>query len=112
LQDGTAPQLPLEAAIAIAGGFAGLDAAPVRMLTYWQLTGGQEPGKQQQLFSEAADVAELAGRSLERLGDLVDAFLLGDRAFVARPHPARSPRGPDYDHLSRIAEWAEAEEGE
>jgi len=112
LQDGTAPQLPLEAAIAINGGFAGLPAAPVRTLTYWQLTGGQEPGKQQQLFSEAEDVARLAEVSLDRLGALVDAFLLGNRAFVARPHPARSPRGAEYDHLSRVAEWAEAEDGE
>ncbi len=112
LEDGAAPQLPLEAAIAIGGGFAGVQAAPVRLLAYWQLTGGQDPGKQALLFTEAEDVAGLAADALDRLGALVDGFLLGTRPFLARPHPARAPRGTDYDHLSRLAEWAEAEEAE
>lgn len=112
LRDGSAPQLPLEAAIALAGGFAGLAAGPVRALTYWKLTGGQEPGEAKPLVTGAEEVAALAADSLDRLGALVDGFLLGERAFLARPHPARAPRGGDYDHLARIAEWAEAEEGE
>jgi ATP-dependent helicase/nuclease subunit B len=110
--DGTAPQLPLEAAIAIAGGFAGLPPAAVRSLAYWRLTGGQEAGEVKLVQTEAAEIAAMAGEALDRLGALVDGFLLGERAFIARPHPARAPRGTDYDHLSRVAEWAEAEDGE
>lgn len=112
ITDGTAPQLPLEAAIAIRGGFAGLPAAPVRSLVYWRLTGGQEAGEVKPVQTEAAEIQDLSDRALASLAALVDAFLLGTRAFIARPHPARAPRGGDYDHLSRVAEWSEAEEGE
>jgi ATP-dependent helicase/nuclease subunit B len=110
LLDGRAPQLPLEAALAAAGAFEGVPAATVRALTYWKLTGGQEPGEVRHMATEAEDIAALAAASVENLGRLVDRFLLGDAPFLARPHPARTPRGGDYDHLSRIAEWAEAED--
>jgi ATP-dependent helicase/nuclease subunit B len=110
LLDGTAPQLPLEAAMAAEGLFERVPAGTVRALTYWRLTGGQEPGQVQPMFTEPEDIARVAAEALERLGDLVDRFLLGDAAFTARPHPARVPRGGDYDHLSRIAEWADAED--
>jgi ATP-dependent helicase/nuclease subunit B len=111
LLDGTAPQLPLEAALALQGGFDGLaDVMQVRALTYWKLTGGQDPGEVRPMLEEAAEIAELAALSLDRLGLLVDRFLLGDAPFIARPHPARAPKGSDYNHLSRIAEWADAED--
>jgi ATP-dependent helicase/nuclease subunit B len=110
LLDGRAPQLPLEAALAIEGAFTGVKAAPVRALTYWKLTGGQDPGEVKPMASEPEDISVLAAQSLQNLGRLVDRFLLGEAAFVARPHPARAPRGGEYDHLSRIAEWAEAED--
>jgi ATP-dependent helicase/nuclease subunit B len=110
LSDGTAPQLPLEAAMAIEGAFEQVRGASVRALTYWRLTGGQERGEVKAMVSEPDDVTALAAESLDRLGALLDRFLLGDAPFVARPHPARAPRGGDYDHLSRIAEWADAEE--
>lgn len=112
LADGTAPQLPLEAAIALAGGFAGLAPAPVRRLDHWKLSGGQEAGEAKPMAEGAEEVAALAATALDRLGRLVDGFLLGERAFLARPHPARAPRGGDYDHLARIAEWAEIAEEE
>ena len=54
----------------------------------------------------------LAATSLARLGVLVDRFLLGEAPFTARPHPLRAARGQDFDHLSRVAEWAGAEEEE
>lgn len=110
LLDGSAPQLPLEAAMAARGAFEGVPPATVRALTYWRLTGGQEPGEVKPMLTEPEDIASIAEASLENLGRLVDRFLLGDAPFPARPHPARSPRGGDYDHLSRVAEWAEAED--
>jgi ATP-dependent helicase/nuclease subunit B len=112
LLDGSAPQLPLEAALAREGAFAGVAGAPVRGLTYWKVTGGQTPGEVKHMMEEEADIAVLAAAALDNLGRLVDRFLLGDAAFVARPHPGRAPRGEDYDHLARIAEWADAEDDE
>ena len=112
LEDGSAPQLPLEAAMALEGAFEGVPAAPVRALSYWKLTGGQEPGEQREMVTEPEDVERLALDSLGKLGTLVDRFLLGDAPFTARPHPLRATRGRDYDHLSRVAEWADAEDDE
>ncbi len=110
LLDGTAPQLPLEAAMALRGAFEGVPEAPVRALTYWRLTGGQEPGEVKGMLSEAEEVERVAEEAFERLGALVDRFLLGDAPFPARPHPGRAPKGGDYDHLARVAEWANAED--
>jgi ATP-dependent helicase/nuclease subunit B len=110
LHDGTAPQLPLEAALAHEGAFQDAGRHMVRALTYWKLTGGQEPGEVRPMATEPEDVETVADTAMEKLGELVDRFLLGDAPFIARPHPARAPRGGDYDHLSRIAEWAEAED--
>jgi len=44
---GFVPQLPLEAAIAAAGGFAALPAAPVGALTFWRHAARPDPGRQQ-----------------------------------------------------------------
>jgi ATP-dependent helicase/nuclease subunit B len=112
LMDGSAPQLPLEAAIASRAGFEGVQGRVVRALTYWKLSGGEKPGEVADMLTEVEDVEQAAEEALRRLGALVDRFLLGDAAFPARPHPGRRARGDDYDHLSRIAEWADAEEEE
>jgi ATP-dependent helicase/nuclease subunit B len=112
LGDGTAPQLPLEAAILAEGGFGKALHGTARALTYWKLSGGETAGEVKQMASEPEDVAALADLALEKLGALVDRFLLGDAAFPARPHPGRSARGTDYDQLSRYAEWADAEDDE
>jgi ATP-dependent helicase/nuclease subunit B len=109
LLDGSAPQLPLEAAMAMEGAFEDVPAGAVRALTYWKLSGGQDPGEVKHMLTEPEDIAPLAAASLEKLGALVDRFLLGDAPFTAKPHPARASRGSDYDHLSRVAEWSEAE---
>jgi len=42
---GEAPQLPLEAAIAMAGGFTDVPPRNVSVLSYWRVSGGREPGR-------------------------------------------------------------------
>ena len=107
---GTAPQLPLEAAILEGGGFAGIPAgSAVIGLVYWRLTGGTPPGETKPLPLDAGGVP-LSVMARERLGRLAERFLLGDAPFTARPHPARKTHG-DTDHLARIAEWSAAEQG-
>jgi ATP-dependent helicase/nuclease subunit B len=110
LLDGTAPQLPLEAAMVHAGAFENVPAGHVGRLTYWRVSGGQQAGEEKCVLDSAQEIATLAEESLERLGCLVDRFLLGNAEFRARPHPGRESRNTDYDHLSRVAEWAGAEE--
>lgn len=107
---GTAPQLPLEAAILEGGGFPGIPAgSAVTGLVYWRLTGGTPPGEAKPLPLDAGGVP-LSVVARQRLGRLAERFLLGDAPFTARPHPARRTYG-DTDHLARIAEWSAAEEG-
>jgi ATP-dependent helicase/nuclease subunit B len=110
VKDGRKPQLTLEAAIAAAGGFEGVPPADAAALVYWKLTGGPVPGEEKRAAEGAPLVRQLAEDARVALLGLVGEFLLGDRAFVARPHPKRAPAGSDYDHLSRLAEWAGAED--
>ncbi len=104
VDQGFAPQLPLEAAIAAAGGFAGLPHAPVGALTYWRLSGGTPPGETR--AASQGDPAQLAEEALTGLQRLVAAFDDPTTPYACQPRPERAPRFGDYDHLSRIAEWS------
>jgi ATP-dependent helicase/nuclease subunit B len=107
---GEAPQLPLEAAIAAAGGFADLPAGDASALIYWRVHGGPTKGEVTLVTKDgAAEVQALAAAARQGLEELIAGFLLGDRPFLARPHPKRAPRSRDYDHLARVAEWNQAD---
>lgn len=108
---GFAPQLPLEAAIAEAGGLDGITAAQVAELAYWRLSGGFEAG----------EVKPLAGD--DEVRRLADAAFAGLRALIARfddpatpyrsaPRPEHAPRFTDYAQLARVKEWSLAAERE
>lgn len=109
-ENGGAPQLPLEAWMALEGAFEKLPPAPVTLLDYWRLSGGDLPGQALRLSEDELTTAHLAEGNREAAAALVTRFLLNRTPFTARPHPLRAARGGDYDHLSRIAEWAGAEE--
>ncbi|MBF0129974.1 MAG: double-strand break repair protein AddB, partial [Alphaproteobacteria bacterium] len=103
---GFSPQLPLEAAIARAGGFKGVSAGPVSELSFWHLRGNAEGGKE---TSAGKDPEELARAALEGLKGLIAAFDDPSTPYEARPHPAMSPRYSDYQHLARVREWSSGE---
>ena len=100
---GEAPQLPLEAAIAMAGGFAGLSAGNVSRLSYWRVSGGREAGKIKDIKTPGGELANAAHRGLAQL---IETFDDPDTAYRSRPRPAIAPRFSDYDHLARIKEWS------
>lgn len=102
---GYAPQLPLEAAIAQAGGFEDVPAGAVSQLLYWRLKGGAEGGEEKRAGD---DPARLAAEALEGLRALVAAFDDDATPYEARPHPERAPRYSDYLHLARVREWSTA----
>jgi ATP-dependent helicase/nuclease subunit B len=104
---GYAPQLPLEAAIARAGGFAGIAAAPVEQLLFWHLNGNGEGGSEK---SAGKDAAQLAADALDGLRALVAVFDDAATPYRARPHPERAPRYSDYLHLARVKEWSAGDE--
>ncbi len=100
---GFAPQLPLEAAMAAAGGFKDVPAAPVVELDFWRLKGGDPPGE---IRPAGGDPAVLAEDAREGLLRLIAAFDFPDTAYRARPHPEHAPRYSDYGHLARVKEWS------
>jgi len=100
---GYAPQLPLEAAIARYGGFAGIDPAEASHLLYWRLKGGEAGGEER---PAGDDPARLAGEALDGLRALVAAFDREETPYAARPHPEHAPKYSDYLHLARVREWA------
>lgn len=103
---GSAQQLPLEAAIAMAGGFERVEAGPVAALRYIRATGAEPPGEER--IVNARDVAVLATEALRGFERLVARF-----EDAATPYRAvrRMRFKYDYDryaHLARVAEWAGA----
>ncbi|NHO32944.1 double-strand break repair protein AddB [Acetobacter fallax] len=111
------PQLPLEAAMLAAGGFAGVTAGPdgaapltVTELLYWRLTGGAEPGEQAAVTVKDGTIAELATEAWENLRARVTAYDQPDQPYLSHPHPGNEPRFADYAQLARVAEWSTARE--
>ena len=105
VHDGLAPQLPLEAAIAAAGGFEGVPRGPVAILRYVTAKGGEPPGEDRPVAS--GDVAEIAAQVLAGLEALIARY-----DDPATPYPALrrlafkdAARHDDYGHLARVKEW-------
>ncbi|HUN50609.1 MAG TPA: PD-(D/E)XK nuclease family protein, partial [Candidatus Sulfotelmatobacter sp.] len=107
---GLAPQLPLEAAIALAGGFDHVPTAEIAELAFLRLRGGAEPGERVALVKQPP--AELAARALAGLARLVAMFDRPATPYRSRPRPQFVGRFSDYDHLARVKEWATGEAGE
>jgi ATP-dependent helicase/nuclease subunit B len=100
---GYAPQLPLEAAIARHGGFAGIPAAETSQLLFWRPKGGEAGGEER---PAGDDPFRLASDALEGLKALVAVFDDPATPYGARPHPEHAPKYSDYLHLARLREWA------
>jgi ATP-dependent helicase/nuclease subunit B len=100
---GDAPQLPLEAAIAAAGGFANVLAEEVALLRYISTSGGEPPGQEIVLKADAAVLARAAQEGLTRL---IAEF---DHATTPYRAVRRARFNYTYDayaHLARVAEWS------
>ena len=111
-----APQLPLEAVIAVAGGFDGIEPAPVTRLQYYKLgsrardcriigvgTADANPAR----GTDAVTLNDTIAGAKDRLAGLISAYDDPRQAYVSQriPDPARRGSG-DYDHLARIDEWS------
>jgi ATP-dependent helicase/nuclease subunit B len=112
VQLGYAPQLALEAAMAVEGGFAGVAAAEVAELAFWQLTGREPAGKIHAVASDPTAIGERVAEALDGLRRLIAKFDDPATAYLSVPRPEKAPRYSDYAHLARIKEWSVAGEGE
>lgn len=100
---GFAPQLPLEAAIAAAGGFEDVPLRTVGDLEYWRLSGGRIVGAISPVGGD--NPAELAAQAQAGLLQLIETFDDPDTAYESRPRANWAPRYSDYEHLARVKEW-------
>jgi ATP-dependent helicase/nuclease subunit B len=106
---GLAPQLPLEAAIALEGGFEGIAPGEVRELVYWRLSGGEPAGEEKPVKGDPEGLATEARTGLEALAE---SFLRPETPYLAVPRLDRRPAFNDYQHLERIKEWSASGEEE
>jgi ATP-dependent helicase/nuclease subunit B len=111
VEEGRAPQLPLEGAMVAAGAFGAAVTGTATDLTYWHISGGFHAGEAKPLFrGNAAQIADIIRQAEAALRDLVAAFDNPARAYLSQPHPGSAPRFSDYARLARVAEWAGAED--
>jgi ATP-dependent helicase/nuclease subunit B len=106
---GLAPQLPLEAAIARAGGFANVPrGTSVSEIAVVRLSGGNPAGEVRAFVpgNPFKSCDELADFNLARLKDLLAAFAHEEQPYHPIPRPKWRLRYGKYDHLARIAEWS------
>ncbi len=113
---GLAPQLPLEAAIAKAGGFAELPPGRIAELVYIRLHGGESAGEERRVEAGSRDknpippADELTDQALERFQQWIARFDDPATPYLSRPRPQFLTYAGDYDHLARVAERSLDEE--
>jgi ATP-dependent helicase/nuclease subunit B len=107
---GYAPQLPLEAAMAERGAFAGVAAAQVHELAFWKLGGRDEAGKVHEIPPE--ELRTRIADALAGLRRLIARFDDPDTPYLSVPRPERAPRYGDYAHLARVKERLAEEDRE
>ena len=101
-----APQMPLEAAIAIAGGFEGISKnARIKELAHIQVHGGYPAGKIR--IEENPD--QLAETALSGVKKLLEYYADENTAYIPELHPDRV-NFRDYAHLARVQEWMSEED--
>ena len=122
---GLAPQLPLEAAIAKAGGFKDVSPGRIEDILVVRFSGGVPPGKivSHNPVNARADAGKIAAaRKIASADDLADyarqqlialitAYSNPLTPYHSIPRPQWRGRFGQYDHLARIREWS-ANEGE
>jgi ATP-dependent helicase/nuclease subunit B len=110
-----APQLSLEAAIAEAGGFEGLDTCEVGGLVYIHVSGRNDGGEERAAASKVAPSA-LAKLAVDKLDKLVTRYADPTMPYEVKRRSAQAFRRlydyDDYEQLARVKEWLteEAEE--
>jgi ATP-dependent helicase/nuclease subunit B len=115
VRDGKAPQLPLEAAIALRNGFATIAPTRVHALAYIRVTGGEPPGEYRTIKGKDLDAGGLAEQALEGLQRLIADFDRQETPYTAlrRPAFAKAYRFDSFAQLARVKEWSgDAGEGD
>lgn len=107
---GAAPQLPLEAALALAGAFTGLPPTQVTGLRYIRATGAEPPGEEIRIKSD--NWTALAEAAIAGATALITEFRDPATPFRALRRPRFKYDYDDFAHLARIGEWTAADSDE
>jgi ATP-dependent helicase/nuclease subunit B len=102
--EGQAPQLPLEGAIALAGGFANVPARRIARLMYISTAGGEPPGQEFPLRTD--DAATMARDAQDGLARLIAAFDRPETPYRAVRRARFNYKYDAFAHLARVAEWS------
>ena len=105
------PQLPLEGAIAAAGGFSDLGELSAKDLVFIAATGREERGQETSCTNKDFSAVELANDALEGLKMLVAQYDIAEVGYPALRRAGFSYTYDDFEHLARVKEWAVEDEG-
>lgn len=105
VRSNAAPQLPLEAALTLAGAFAGLPPMPVAKLRYIRATGAEPAGQEIPVKLNGVDMNVLAADAIDGATRLVTEFRDPATPFSALRRPRFRYDYDDFAHLARIGEW-------
>lgn len=108
---GEAPQLPLEAAMALAGDFPQVEGGTVTALRYIRATGGEPPGEERLIEPKDGTLSEVAHRAVSELRQLIEHFDKPSTPYRALRRKRFDYTYDDYAHLARVGEWAVDSEG-
>ena len=104
---GFAPQLTLEAHMALLGAFAPLPKAKNIAALYVKFGAPDGPILRPALGTRKAEaLSEISKRHFADLIELLDQYRLISTPYLPRPFPKYIRGTGDYDHLSRYKEWA------
>jgi ATP-dependent helicase/nuclease subunit B len=111
------PQLPLEAAALLGGGFRDLGQLQPDDLLYVRLRPGDrfacDRVNNEGAKTNPRSAIELAQESVEQLTRFVNTLRAGEKGFASRLIPLKQGDfGGEYDHLARVAEWSTADDEE
>lgn len=110
VKSGLSPQLTLEAAIALEGGFPGIAARTVDELVYIALKGAAVAGEELvlDLGDSTPDAEAIAAKA--GLQKFVGQFDSPGQAYLSKPRVLLERHAGDYDHLARVKEWSSGDD--
>lgn len=111
VRTGFSPQLSLTAAMALRGGFQGIQAGEAGQLLYVAVTGRKPPARVSDVSGDdqARDAQPVSQTVEEAIAGLQQRILDYEdgRAYRSRTAPQFAQRAvSDYDHLARVREWS------
>lgn len=106
------PQIALEGAIALSGGFENVEAGELDELAFIRLVQGKKFGIQR-ISDKGNPITEIVDRAQVNLEDLIVRFQDKGIGYISRRAPFRDGDiNGVYDHLARTREWSFGEEGD